>query len=150
MQREIYDIKHIYDENEKRDKKTIIRDVLLQNFVIFRYSHQKKCYIACRIKFFIWFDIDHMHNFENICFSIIVFDFLFQKSIHFARKFRYLLQLRTMLLVRWFHRAIFTNVFRHSKYVFLFQIEKLKRFNVEFVIKILRKTIMNLKHFRRT
>ena len=36
--------------------------------------------------------------------------------------------------------------FSISKYVFLFQIDELKFFNVQFVITILRKTIMNLKY----
>lgn len=149
VQREIYGIKRMYGEGEERDRKAITRDVLLQIFVVFRYSHQEGCYIARRIKAFTWSDTDHMHNFGNTCSSVAFFDFLPQRPTHFAREFRYLLQPRAMLLVRWPHCATSTSVFRHPEYAPLFQADESKRFSAEFVTKILRKAIMDLGHSRR-
>ena len=165
LQREINDIKRMYDESETRERKTITRDILLEILQSFdtRIRKNATLHVAfclafanfLRIDEFTWFDADRTFNFGNWFVtrsSMVFFDdhlvlTLFVSKIDpFRKEISILIAVTSDAVCAVISlRHLFLH-FSVPEYVLLFQIEKSRTFSAQFVIKILRKAIEDLKH----
>ena len=164
LQREINEIKRMYEENEKREKKTITRDILLDMLQFFDTRIKKNAILHVafylifadflRIDEFTWSNADRIFEFSKWCvirFSMIFFEnhlilTLFVSKIDFFRKeiSIFIAIIDDVVCAMILLRNLFER-FSISTFAFLFQIDQSKLFNANYVIIILRKTIMNFE-----
>ena len=165
LQCEINEIKRMYEKREKREKKTIIRDILLQilKFFDIRIKNDAILHVAfclifanfLRIDEFIWSKIDFIVEFNKwriIRFFVIFFDdhfiltFFVSKIDSFCKKISiFIVTTNDVVCAMISLRNLFER-FSISTFVFLFQIDQSKIFNAKYVIIVLRNAIIDLKY----
>ena len=155
----------MYEKREKRERKIIIRDILLQilKFFDIRIKNDAILHVAfclifanfLRIDEFIWSKVDFIVEFNKwriIRFFVIFFDdhfiltFSVSKIDSFRKKISIFIATTNDVVCAMISLRNLFERFSISTFVLLFQINQSKIFNAKYVIIVLRNAIIDLKH----